>query len=308
MNAIDRKFCALCDELRSLNEKELYHRMRQSFERVPLQTRNNCIQFFNRFRYWGRLEPEKGIYEEIERKQAALCQYLDQFAWLYQRLADYRSKGTLYAILNNWYCYDFASTTRAKEGLFDSYFDLDLVKCSPDEVVVDLGAYTGDSVLSYLENYGADCYKKIYCYEITPATFAKLQKNLAPYSAVECRCKGVSDRVGSMWLNESQGGVSANALAEQGTLQVPVTTLDADIAEPITLIKADIEGGEQKALLGAKQHIIDERPKLLISVYHRNEDLWQIPRMIEEFCPDYRFYLRYQGSPIYPTEIILLAL
>ena len=87
-----------------------------------------------------------------------------------------------------------------------------------------------------------------------------------------------------------------------------MTTLDADIAEPITLIKADIEGGEQKALLGAKQHIIDERPKLLISVYHRNEDLWQIPRMIEEFCPDYRFYLRYQGSPIYPTEIILLAL
>ena len=30
--------------------------------------------------------------------------------------------------------------------------------------------------------------------------------------------------------------------------------------------------------------------------------------MIHQLAADYRFYLRYKGSPIYPTEITLLAL
>ena len=71
---------------------------------------------------------------------------------------------------------------------------------------------------------------------------------------------------------------------------------------------ADIEGYEQKALLGARGHIVREHPKLLFSVYHNNEDLWKIPRMIHEMSPDYKFYLRFDGSPIYPTEITLFAL
>ena len=73
--------------------------------------------------------------------------------------------------MNNWYCYDFATPAQARETLFESYFDLDLVSCTSEEVVVDLGAYTGDTALSYLRNYGEDGYKKMYCYEITPSTF-----------------------------------------------------------------------------------------------------------------------------------------
>ena len=87
-----------------------------------------------------------------------------------------------------------------------------------------------------------------------------------------------------------------------------MVTLDADIQEPVTLIKADIEGFEQKALRGAAEHIRRDRPKLLISVYHNNEDLWKIPRMIDSFAEGYRFYLRYKSSPVYPTEITLIAL
>ena len=71
-----------------------------------------------------------------------------------------------------------------------------------------------------------------------------------------------------------------------------MTTLDADIPEPITMIKADIEGFEQKALQGAKNHILRDHPKLLFSVYHNNEDLWKIPRMIHALSEAYTFYLR----------------
>ena len=87
-----------------------------------------------------------------------------------------------------------------------------------------------------------------------------------------------------------------------------VTALDIDITEPVTLIKADIEGYEQKAITGARNHILNDHPKLLMSVYHNNEDLWKIPKMIYELSSDYKFYLRYNSSPLYPTEITLLAL
>ena len=312
MNGVDRKFWNLVREIHSLDPKELYHRIRKSFEGVPAATQLSCMNFFNQFGYWGRLDIDNGVYEEIELKQKALSEHIDDFIWVYEHLVDFRSKKTLYAILNNWYCYDFSSTTRTREYLFDDYFDLDLVKCDHNEVIVDLGAYTGDTALSYIENYGEDCYKRIYCYEITPATFAILQRNLAKYRDIECRMKGVGDSEGKMLLRDNGTSMaSANGLCvcdEQAGEEVVVTTLDIDITEPITLIKADVEGYEQKALIGARNHIANDHPKLLISVYHNNEDLWQIPRMIYDISDEYRFHLRYNSSPIYPTEITLFAI
>lgn len=305
MNAIDRDFHALAAEIRALGEKELYYRIRRAFDRVPKETQRSCADYFNRFGYWGRLEPEKGVYEEIELKELALFEHLGEYVWLYEQLADYRSKATLYAILNNWYAYDFKTTAQTKELLYDDYFDLDLVRCTPEEVVVDLGAYTGDTALSYIKNYGEDCYKRIYCYEITPANFAKLQERLAPYRDIDCRLKGVSDAEGRAALLEHPSN-SANRLAGESG-DVEVTTLDADIEEPVTLIKADIEGAELRALTGARRHILNDHPKLLISVYHSNPDLWQIPQLITEISRDYTLHLRHHGSPIYPTEVTLIA-
>ncbi len=306
MNVIDRNFSELVQEIHSLSEKELYYRIRRDFDRVPAETRKSCQDFFNRFGYWGRLDPQQGIFEQIELKELALFEHIGEYAWLYERLEDYRSKKTLYSILSNWYRYDFTSTAQTKEYMYDDYFDLDVVSCTPEEVVVDLGAYTGDTVKSYIRNYGEDCYRRIYCYEITPDSFGKLQKNLAGLRDIELRLKGVADMPGRLSLSPNEYA-SANRLLPDSEGEVEVTTLDLDIEEPVTLIKADIEGMEQRALAGASGHILNDHPKLLISVYHSNEDLWRIPQIIHEISRDYRFYLRYRGSPIYPTEISLLA-
>ncbi|MFR5888848.1 MAG: FkbM family methyltransferase [Oscillospiraceae bacterium] len=306
MNVIDRNFSELVQEIHSLSEKELYYRIRRDFDRVPAETRKSCQDFFNRFGYWGRLDPQQGIFEQIELKELALFEHIGEYAWLYERLEDYRSKKTLYSILSNWYRYDFTSTAQTKEYMYEDYFDLDVVSCTPEEVVVDLGAYTGDTVKSYIRNYGEDCYRRIYCYEITPDSFGKLQKNLAGLRDIELRLKGVADMPGRLSLSPNEYA-SANRLLPDSEGEVEVTTLDLDIEEPVTLIKADIEGMEQRALAGARGHILNDHPKLLISVYHSNEDLWRIPQIIHEISRDYRFYLRYRGSPIYPTEISLLA-
>lgn len=307
MNIIDKNFKNLVDEIKSISEKELYYRIRMKFDQIPLETKNSCMNFFNQFGYWGYLDIDNNNYQEIELKAEELHRHIDDFLWFYNHLEDYRSKALFYAILNNWYKYDFLETTKTKEYLYDDYFDLDLVKCDKNEVIVDLGAYVGDSILSYLKNYGDDCYKKIFCYEITPENFDILKNNLAAYPNIEFKLKGISNKTGNMKINNNSTSSSANSLiSDNGDIEV--TTLDEDIKDKITLIKSDIEGFEQKAIEGAKNHIINDHPKLLISVYHSNEDLWKIPKMIHELSSDYKFYLRFNSSPIYPTEITLIAI
>lgn len=307
MNQIDLKFALLINEIRSLSEQELYHQIRLSFEQIPDATRNNMMNFFNQFLYWGSMDIEHNNFEEIELKVHELKEHVDDFEELYINLEDYRSKKLLNAILNNWVHYDFNTLSEVIEKCYDDYFDLDLIPTCNEEVFVDLGAYTGDSTISFLRNYG-DSYKKIYAYEITPETYQILVSNLKDYPNVVCYLKGVGDTRSSLSVVNSSADASANTVFVSDNGTIPMVTLDEDIGEKLTMIKADIEGFEQEALLGAINHIKNDHPKLLISVYHKNEDLWKIPKMIKEIDPTYKFYLRYHGGNVYPTEITLIAL
>ena len=79
MNIIDRNFSELAHEIKNLNEKELYHRMRKAYEGVPEAARISCMGFFERYPYWGRLSEEKVIYEEIEIIHPTMSQNIDYF-------------------------------------------------------------------------------------------------------------------------------------------------------------------------------------------------------------------------------------
>lgn len=146
------------------------------------------LQCYNTFNYWGKIDPEKNIYELMENRSEALKAHHNDFTWLYGRLCDYRSKKTLFGIVENWLTFSMVSLDRIIEKTFHHYFDLDIMKCDANEVFVDLGAYTGDTVQNYLGSYNG--YKKIYCYEIAPQIYKKLRQNLEQYPNIEFREKG----------------------------------------------------------------------------------------------------------------------
>ena len=76
-------------------------------------------------------------------------------------------------------------------------------------------------------------------------------------------------------------------------------------AASVDFIKMDIEGAESEALEGAKQTIRAFHPKLAISVYHKLDDFWTIPKYIDQLGMGYRFYLRH--FTIHREETVLFA-
>lgn len=308
MNTIDKNFKDLTNIIKNQSLEEVYSHIKDCFDKIHPSIQASLEDYFKKFDYWGKLIIAENNYEELYNRAESLKNHLDDYIFLYDKLEDYRSKKLLFAILNNWYNFDFETLKTSSETNYLHYFDVDLINCDDKEVIVDLGAYIGDTIIDYFNTYGISQYKKIYCYEITDESFENLKNNLAYYPNIEFIKKAVGNEIGNLYINKSSVDNSANTISDKGEISIPVTTLDEDIKEQITMIKMDIEGSEQKALEGCKQHIINEHPKLLISVYHNHEDLWKIPKMINEMTDTYKFYLRYYGNNIFPTEIVLFAI
>lgn len=307
-NFIDNKFYKLIDEFEKKDIYSLYLNMVNKFTHIPSITQVSLQKYFEKYPYWGKLIIAENNYEIFYQKAKVFKENYSQFVWLYKQLKDYKSKYILYAILNNFYNFDFDNLKSATDTIYKQYFDLDLLPKCKNEVIVDIGAYVGDTIINYIDSYSQESYNKIYCYEITPNILQIAEGNLANFDNIVYKNKAVSDINGILHFDTNSYSASANNISENGTHEVESVTLDSDIPEKISIIKMDIEGAEKQAILGSKTHIKNDTPKMFLSVYHNNTDLFEIPKLVYSINKNYDYYLRYYGGCIYPTEIVLICL
>ena len=98
----------------------------------------------------------------------------------------------------------------------------------------------------------------------------------------------------------------SSRINEKGLEKIKTISIDEMLdGDKATYIKFDIEGAEMAALEGAKKTIQKHKPKLAISIYHKEDDLWKIPFYIKEKYPWYRLYMRHYTSVT--TETVLYA-
>ena len=239
MNYIDEQFYKLIYTLQKTDLYDMYVHMVKGFKGIPLETQQSVQSFFKQFPYWGNLEIENENFETFFQKAKVFKNNLDDYIWLYEHLCDYRSKHLLYAILNNYYNFDFINLGFASNFMFKQYFDLDLVPKCEEEVFVDIGAYTGDSVQNFIASYGEKSYKKIYCYDITEEIFTEMQKNLQKYPNIEYKNKAVTEFNGEIGISRNNFSSSANLTTESSKDLIEAVTLDNDIKEKITMIKME---------------------------------------------------------------------
>lgn len=179
------------------------------------------------------------------------------------------------------------------------YFDIDKLKRDKEEIFVDAGAFDGGTSLEFIE-YANGNFKKIYVFEPDAVSFQKCEKNLTEYIQ-SGKCKiynyAISDKNKTVsFLNKATQG---SRIGEGGVLIKSVALDDILKDEKVTFIKMDIEGGEYNALIGAKNIIAQNHPKLAICIYHKPEDIVELPNLILQIDPTYKFYIRHYS----PTDV-----
>lgn len=213
-------------------------------------------------------------------------------------LGDKRSKELFVKLLK----YRFVNTAEPVEKndlqeYYDpiQYFNSRYYRNSDNAVIIDCGAYFGDSLMDYI-NLFHDRFHKYYCFEIDDGALGVLKKTI---SALPCEIvdKVVVCPVG-VYRDEqtlayhASTDTAATAICCDGEKEIQLVALDDFLdGEAVTMIKMDIENSELNALMGATKIIEREHPILAISIYHSTEEFFRVPLYILEQFPFYKLYL-----------------
>lgn len=184
----------------------------------------------------------------------------------------------------------------------EQYFPKDVIKLGEAEVFVDCGAFTGDTVQEFIRQCNG-VYQKIYAFEPVEENFLIMRQQYEMEKRVACIQAGLADKEAVLRFSENKDLMSAGRISEYGESKTIITTIDARIKENVTFIKMDIEGYELLALHGAAETIQRDKPKLAICIYHKAEDLYEIPQYIKSLVPEYKLYIRHHMPAGYETVL-----
>lgn len=166
----------------------------------------------------------------------------------------------------------------------------DIIKPAENETYIDLGAYNGDTVSEFIEY--AEKYEKIIALEPDNKNYKKLVRNTENLSNIETH-NAVAWSSDTYIPFDSRNG-RQSSVKRAGTLSQARSVDSILNGSKAGIIKMDIEGAEYQAIKGAENTIRNHSPKLMISLYHRNEDMFKIPLLIHSINPDYKFFVRHQ--------------
>jgi len=204
----------------------------------------------------------------------------------------------------------FATNGIYVDFVLQQYNYRDVVCVNEGDVVIDAGACWGDTAL-YFASRGA---KAVYSFEFIPSNLLVFKKNVALNTQYQDYIHIVEAPVwseSSIPLSYDDRG-PASQVADIGKYKGNTKTLSIDDLvkerdlDSVDFIKMDIEGAEMAALKGAEKTIKRFKPKLAISVYHKQDDMIVIPEYIHSLNSNYKFYLDYYT--IVGHEIMLYAI
>ena len=187
--------------------------------------------------------------------------------------------------------------------------DVPLIDSIPDRYsLLDLGAYDGDSlvfILSKLEGLGKamDLY---IAFEPDSRNFNKLRERVRELIDRKVQNTkflllkaGCSDEYRVLALHSDwEGSRLLDGERDARVDEWAYTMVADDVLNNVRvdLIKIDTEGFEMRCLRGLRKSIWKSRPIIAVSLYHRPEDIYEIPEFLQQLCRDYSFYLRVHST------------
>lgn len=197
-----------------------------------------------------------------------------------------------------------------QKDLLNQYFDLPYFIPKENEFFIDVGGLDGSSTKDFFQ-WTNNNYSKSIIFEPNPIEYKVCKDKMLNYNNVKVVNKGLWHKKEVLKFFKNQGYIGCGRIESGGEETIETISLDEylenekEIGIP-TFIKMDIEGAELNALKGAEQTIRKYKPKLAISIYHKPEDIWEIPSILLDFVSDYKFYIRHYN--IDTAETVLYAL
>lgn len=188
------------------------------------------------------------------------------------------------------------------------YFDL--FKCKPGEgkeTFIDAGGFDGLTTARFMDWCGGKGYS--YIFEPDERNIQSIKNHLGHISNYRIVPKALWSKTAVLAM-DAKGNFATSVREKADGMQGETTDTAEAVSldeyfekEEITFIKMDIEGAEKRALQGAARIIAEQKPKLAVSIYHKAEDIWELPRLLLQYCPEYRFYLRHYSFSGYDTVL-----
>lgn len=238
---------------------------------------------------WGA-----GLYDTVHMNQV-IKDSQDKIEYVRQNLADKISKEVFDKLL------EYRMTNNKK--LLPEIYDMDCPQYFPEEdwlhpkrneVFVDAGAYDGATSYNFCK-WAREGYSKIYMMEPDPLMFSIMKeysrlKNMRNVESVNSGAYSFSGKI--KFKEDSSTGSSR--IDVEGNAIISVISIDEMLqGEKATFIKMDIEGAEMEALEGTRNTITKYKPRLAVSIYHKECDLWEIPYYILIHYPWYKIHVRH---------------
>lgn len=211
----------------------------------------------------------------------------------------------------------------------------------PDGVFLDIGAFIGDSLEYFIIN-NLDCgFRKVYSIEPMPENFEILKENARlleqkyrlPPGRIQClnlalgcgrpvpdepswpprHFATVFDDLIRQEFPEARLFQTGHRLDDRhqpndsalASDYMEIQELDEYFKdERIDLIKMDVEGFEMDILRGGAELIRRQKPKLAVCIYHKNSDMFVIPRYLKSLVQDYRMLVRHHHFSRYVDTVL----
>ncbi len=208
---------------------------------------------------------------------------------VYDMLADEKSRQTYADVINfkiSGKIEYLNRCTSPKEEIYGR-----IIYLGENEIFADLGAYNGDTAAEFMSACNNN-FCHLYAFEPNPKNFRKLTKNLPESDKITLFNAAAGRESGTVKISANEGRMS-RAGGSGKTVEIPIVPLDEAVPESVTVLKLDVEGGEREAIMGARRHI-ENGAKILCSLYHRSEDMFDLPLLIKSINPELKFYIRHQ--------------
>lgn len=210
---------------------------------------------------------------------------------VYGMLADDRSRETLAGFLNCIRTGDLLWLKEVNGDDTEKLLDPTILRYTENEMFVDIGAFTGDTILKFLE-LTKQQYKRIVGIELDRQNYSILREVAEKRANIEAKNVAVGAGCGTMHYVSKHS--ESCVLSEEGDGETKVVALD-DLPEvqDATFIKVSANGMELPILQGAVKLLRRNTPKL--AIYASGRELWEIPCFLKELVPEYELYYRHYG-------------